>query len=42
MFFIENYPNLSLHKEIRSNENLREHIYNDYNTVFFTIHSLKN
>ena len=33
-FLYENYPNLSLHKEIRSNENLREHIYNDYNTVF--------
>ena len=33
-FLYENFPNLSLHKEIRVNKNLREHIYNDYNTVF--------
>lgn len=30
----KNYPNLSLHKEIRNNTSIREHIYNDYNTVF--------
>lgn len=33
-YLYKNIPNLSLHKEIRSNKNLREHIYNDYNTVF--------
>ena len=33
-FLYKNFPNLSLHKEIRSNKYLREHIYNDYNTVF--------
>jgi hypothetical protein len=33
-FLYKSYPNLSLHKEIRNNKYLREHIYNDYNTVF--------
>ena len=33
-FLYKSFPNLSLHKEIRSNKYLREHIYNDYNTVF--------
>lgn len=33
-FLYKSFPNLSLHKEIRNNDNLKEHIYNDYNTVF--------
>ena len=33
-FLYKNYPNLSLHKEFRGEKSLREHIDNDFNTVF--------
>jgi hypothetical protein len=33
-FLYKKYPNLSLHKEFRSTESLKENIKNDYNAVF--------